>query len=56
MRTYLDCLPCLMSQALCAVRQATDDKEKIKKVLAEVGSMIKDIPVECPSPETARRV
>ena len=42
MKTYLDCLPCMMNQAL---RTATNDSKKIKKVLDEVGDMIKDIPM-----------
>lgn len=32
MRTYLDCIPCLMNQALRAARLATDDDGKIKIV------------------------
>jgi damage-control phosphatase, subfamily I len=56
MRTYLDCIPCLMNQALRAARLATGNEVKIKKVLDHVGLMIKDIPLESPPPETAMRV
>jgi len=56
MRTYLDCIPCLMHQALRAARQATDDEEKIKRVLDEVGLMINTIPMESPPPKIAMGV
>jgi len=45
MKTYLDCLPCMINQALRAGRIATNDDEKIKQILDEVGAMIKDIPM-----------
>lgn len=56
MKTYLDCLPCLLSQALQAARIATDDEKKIKKVLDETGSMLKNIPIESTPPESGRLV
>ena len=56
MRTYLDCIPCLMNQALRAARLATDNEKIIKTVMDEVGLMIKDIPMENPPPKTAQRV
>ncbi len=56
MKTYFDCLPCFLSQALRAARIATDDEKKIKKVLDEVGMMLKDIPLENTPPETGRLV
>jgi len=56
MRTYLDCFPCFLNQALRAARIATDDEEKIKKVLDEVGMMIRDIPLESTPPESARLI
>jgi len=46
MKTYLDCLPCFMNQAIRAGRMATDDDKKIKKLLDEVGDMIKYVPME----------
>lgn len=52
MKTYLDCLPCMMSQALRAGRMATNDEKKIKKLLDNVGSMMKDIRLESIPPET----
>jgi uncharacterized protein with ATP-grasp and redox domains len=56
MKTYLDCLPCFFSQALRAARIATNDEKKIKKVLDEVGMMLKDIPIESTPPETGRLI
>jgi len=52
MKTYLDCLPCFLNQALRAGRIATNDETKIKKLLDEVGAMIKEIPMENTPPET----
>ncbi len=46
MKTYLDCLPCFMNQAIRAGRMATNDDKKIKQLLDEVGDMIKHIPME----------
>ncbi|MCK4903259.1 MAG: DUF89 family protein [Candidatus Marinimicrobia bacterium] len=45
MKTYLDCLPCMLNQALRTARIVTNDEVKIKKVLDEVGTIIKDIPM-----------
>ncbi len=56
MKTYLDCFPCFLSQALRAARIATDDEMKIKRVLDEVGMMLKDIPLESTPPETGRLI
>jgi uncharacterized protein with ATP-grasp and redox domains len=56
MRTYLDCLPCFLSQALRAARKATDDESLIKRVLDEVGKMLEDLPLESTPPESGRRV
>ena len=56
MKTYLDCLPCFLSQALRAARIATDDEEKIKQVLDAVGMMLKDIPLESTPPESGRLI
>ncbi len=52
MKTYLDCLPCFMSQALRAGKIATKDEKKIKELLDNVGCMLKDIPMESTPPET----
>lgn len=52
MKTYLDCLPCFMSQALRTGRIATGDEQKIKALLDEVGALISDIPMDSTPPET----
>ena len=52
MKTYLDCLPCFMNQALRAGRIATNDEKMIKKLLDEVGMMIQKIPMGNTPPET----
>jgi len=56
MKTYLDCFPCFLEQALRAARRATDDEKKIKMVLDEVGIMLKDIPLESTPPESGRLI
>ena len=56
MRTYLDCLPCFLSQALRAARIATDDETKIKRVLDEVGMMLREIPLESTPPESGKLI
>ena len=54
MKTYLECIPCFMNQALRAGKIATSDEKKIMEVLSEVGKMIKEIPMENTPPETGR--
>jgi damage-control phosphatase, subfamily I len=54
MRTYLDCFPCFMEQALRASRIATHDETKIKRVLDEVGRMYSSIPIESTPPESGK--
>ncbi len=56
MRTYLDCFPCFLNQALRAARMATDDEKQIKRVLDDVGVMLKDIPMESPPPRSGRLI
>jgi len=56
MKTFLDCLPCMLSQALRAGRIATNDEKTIKELLDSVGAMIKDIPLENTPPETGELI
>lgn len=56
MKTYLDCFPCFLEQALRAARIATDDEKKIKRVLDEVGMMLVNIPLESTPPESGRLI
>ena len=52
MKTYLDCIPCFMEQALRAGRISGMDETEIKKILDGVGCMIKDLPPESSPPAT----
>lgn len=56
MKTYLDCLPCFLNQALRAARIATQDEKKIKTILDEVGMMLKKIPLDSSPPESGRLI
>ncbi len=56
MKTYLDCIPCFLNQALRTARIATDDEQKIKTLLDEVGVMLRTIPLENSPPESARLI
>lgn len=51
MKTYLDCFPCFIDQALRTGRIATDDEKIIKKLLDSIGDMFKNINLECSPPE-----
>lgn len=53
MRTYLDCIPCFMDQALRTARMATDDEILIKEVLDSTGELIRTIPLQNTPPETS---
>ena len=46
MRTFLDCFPCIMNQALRTGRIATNDEHKIKQLLDEIGASFRDLPME----------
>ena len=52
MKTFLDCIPCLVNQALRAGRHAVDDENTIKEILNQAGAIIKDIPMESTPVET----
>lgn len=52
MRTYFDCYPCFLDQALRAGRIATDDESIIKRLLDEVAMMLRDIPLDSTPVET----
>jgi len=54
MKSCLECIPCFLDQALRIGRKATNDEEKIKRLLDEVGAAIKDIPLESTPPEAGR--
>ncbi len=56
MRTYLECFPCFLHQALRAGRIATEDETQIKRILDEVGMMLRSIPLESTPPESGRLI
>ena len=57
MKTYLDCFPCFLDQALRAARNyATDDPVKIKAVLDAVALMLPRISLESTPPESGRLI
>ncbi len=56
MRTYLDCIPCVMQQALRAGRMATSDEKKLKLILDKTGELIKTISMEATPAETGAKV
>ena len=56
MKTYLDCIPCFISQALEAARMSSDNEEVQKKVLLEVMKHLQTVSFDSPPPETSREV
>ena len=56
MRTYLDCFPCFLNQALRTRRIATNDEKKIKRILDEMGMMLGDIALESMPPAIGRLI
>ena len=56
MRTYLDCIPCVMQQALRAGRMATSDEEKLKQILDKTGELIKTISMDTIPAATGAKV
>ena len=56
MKTYLDCMPCFLRQALEAARAATDDEDVHHQVINSVASVISEFPLEITPPEIAQRV
>ena len=56
MKTYLDCIPCIMEQALQTGCIATNDESKVKELLDAVGDRIKHIPLRNTPPETGKRL
>ena len=56
MRTYLDCIPCFMQQALRAGRLATSDEKKLKLILDRTGEMVKTITLRTTPAESGMMV
>jgi len=51
MKTCPDCIPCFFNQALRAGRIITEDENKLRTIIDEVGIILRDIPLECTPPE-----
>lgn len=56
MKTFLDCIPCFMGQALRAGRAATTDESILKELLDRAGCRISDIPLDLTPPEIAMMI
>jgi uncharacterized protein with ATP-grasp and redox domains len=54
MKTYLDCLPCLVSQALRAARAATSDEKVQRQVVDGVAGLIPELSLGLKPPEIAQ--
>ena len=56
MKTYLDCIPCFMQQALRAGRLVTSDEKKLKEILDKTGDMVKNVSMQATPAETGMMV
>jgi len=56
MRTYLDCYPCFLRQALASLRLITDQETVQKRVLDQVMQALPTLPLEYPPPRIAKTV
>ena len=56
MRTYLDCYPCFLKQALSASRRVNADDAAQSVVIHEVLTLLQDIQLDATPPEIAYRV
>ena len=55
MRTYLDCFPCMLNQALEAARVATTDTVRQREILDRVMAMLMGLRLDVSPPEIARK-
>ncbi|MBU1997302.1 MAG: DUF89 family protein, partial [Candidatus Omnitrophica bacterium] len=56
MRTYLDCIPCLMKGALEMARLVDGNEIMHKEIMDEVARMLPDFSLGCSPPEMARMI
>ena len=56
MKTYLDCIPCFLRQALSAARILTDDETIQRHVLNSVSYMVPDLALDVTPAEIAQQV
>lgn len=55
MKTYIECLPCLLNQALRAARAVTDDEIVQRQVINAVARMIPELSLDLKPPEVAQQ-
>jgi uncharacterized protein with ATP-grasp and redox domains len=55
LKTYLDCLPCFLNQALRAARAATYDEGVQRQVVNAVAGVIPELPLDLKPPEVAQQ-
>jgi len=53
MKTYLECLPCIMNQTLRTARLATDNEKAIRQMLINVGGMLGNFDMDSPPPQSS---
>ena len=56
MKTYLDCIPCFVQQALRAGRMVTSDEKILKQILDRTGEMVKTISMKATPAETGTMI
>ena len=56
MKTFLDCIPCFLRQALEAARMATDDESIHKQILRDVLNLTKNMDLHQSPPAMARQI
>jgi uncharacterized protein with ATP-grasp and redox domains len=56
MKTYLECFPCFVHQAMRAGRLVTDDEKLVKELIDYVGESFKYISLESSPPETGEYI
>jgi len=55
MKTYLDCFPCMLNQALQAARVATPDTARQREILDRVMGLLMELRLDASPPEIARK-
>jgi uncharacterized protein with ATP-grasp and redox domains len=55
MKTYLDCLPCLINQSLRAARAITDDEETHRRVINTLAARFPELSLNLKPPEIAQQ-
>ncbi len=56
MKTYLDCYPCFLRQALSAARKAQASDDQQKRILIDTMQALNDLPDDATPPEMALRI